>query len=67
MKILFTFFLDNFFPTDTAFFMDANRKATKDKYSYILVDISPHSNEDYSLRSQILPGQVLSVFVLKTK
>lgn len=55
------------FPTGTAFFMDAYRKATKEKYSYILVDISPHSNADYSLRSQILPGQVLSVFVPKKK
>lgn len=55
------------FPTNTAFFMDAYRKATKDKYQYILVDISPHSASQYSLRSQILPGQVLSVFVPKKK
>ena len=55
------------YPANTTYFMDAYRKATKDKYSYILIDISPHTNPEYSLRSHILPGEVLSIFVPKKK
>lgn len=60
-------FARQLFPSNVQYFMDAYRKATKDKYQYIFVDISPHSASEYSLRSQILPGQLLSVFVPKKK
>ena len=53
------------FPLNSAYFLDAYKQATKEKYSYILIDISPHSNPEYSLRSHILPGEVLSIFVKK--
>ena len=55
------------FPLNSAYFLDAYRQATKEKYSYILVDISPHSTPEFSLRSQILPSQLSSVFVPKKK
>lgn len=55
------------FPTNTHYFIDAYKKATQEPYSYLLVDISPHSNPEYSLRSKILPGQLVSVFVPKKK
>lgn len=58
-------FARQLFPSNIHYFMDAYKKATQDKYSYILIDISPHSNPEYSLRSHILPGQVVSIFVPK--
>ena len=60
-------FARQLFPLKTQYFMDAYKKATQDKYGYILIDISPHSNPDYALRSHILPRQVTSVFVPKKK
>ena len=56
-------FARQIFPLNTAYFLDSYTKATRDKYSYILVYISPHSTPEFSPRSQILPGQLLSVFV----
>lgn len=50
------------FPGETKYFMDAYRKATGKKYSYLLVDVSPHSNQLYKLRTNILPSQTLTVF-----
>ena len=58
-------FARQLFPSNTHYFMDAYKKATQEKYSYILIDISPHSNPEYSLRSHILPGEVVSVFIPK--
>ena len=60
-------FARQLFPSNVQYFIDAYRKATKDKYQYTFVDISPHSASEYSLRSQILPAQLLSVFVPKKK
>ena len=55
------------FPLNSAYFLDAYKQATKEKYSYILVDISPHSTSEFSLRSQILPNELVSVFIPKKK
>lgn len=45
--------------------MDAFEKATSKPYGYLLVDISPHSDKSYQLRTNILPGQATRVFQLK--
>lgn len=50
------------FPGETKYFMDAYKKATRKKYSYLLVDISPHSNQLYKLRTDIFPHQTLTIF-----
>lgn len=50
------------FPRQLNFFMDAYRKATEKPYGYLLVDISPHSDPKYKLRTQILPSQSMVVF-----
>lgn len=50
------------FPGDLKYFMDAYKKATQNKYSYLLVDVSPHSNKLYKLRTNIFPSQTLIVF-----
>lgn len=51
------------FPGETHYFMDAYRKATNKKYSYLLVDVSPHSNPLYKLRTDIFPHQTPIVFL----
>ena len=45
------------FPGKTRYFMDAYHKATKQKFSSLLVDIHPHTDKTYQLRTNILPGQ----------
>lgn len=50
------------FPGQTKFFIDAYRKATSEKYRYLLVDLSPHSDPQYKLRTNILPGQLTTVY-----
>ena len=50
------------FPSETKYFMDAYKKATKKKYSYLLVDVSPHSEPLYKLRTDIFPHHTLTVF-----
>lgn len=51
------------FPRQLAYFMDSYRKATMEKYGYLLVDLSPHSDPTYKLRTHILPQQLMTVFV----
>lgn len=50
------------FPGQVKYFMDAYKKATAEKYGYILVDLSPHSISAYKLRTNILPGQLMIVY-----
>lgn len=50
------------FPGQVKFFMDAYKKATAEKYGYLLVDLSPHSDSKYKLRTNILPGQLMTVY-----
>lgn len=50
------------FPGETKYFMDAYKKATRKKYGYLLIDISPHSDSLYKLRTDIFSYQTLIVF-----
>jgi hypothetical protein len=38
----------------------------RDKYPYILIDLSPHSDTDYRLRTNIFPGELTRVYALKS-
>lgn len=51
------------FPGQLHFFTEAYQKATDPKYGYLLIDVSPHSDPKYKLRTHILPGQLMSVFL----
>lgn len=53
------------FPGKSKYFMDAFEKATAKPYGYLLVDLNPHSDKAYQLRTDILPGQITKVFQLK--
>lgn len=50
------------FVGETKYFMDAYKKAVQRKYGYLLIDISPHSESLYKLRTNIFPNQTLIVF-----
>lgn len=50
------------FPRKENYFMDAFEKATSKPYGYLLIDLNPHSNKAYQLRTDILPGQITEVF-----
>lgn len=50
------------FPGRVQFFMDAFHKATSRPYGYLLVDLNPHTDISYQLRTNILPGQLTNVF-----
>ena len=42
--------------------VDAYTKATKNPYSYLLIDLSPHSNPEYITRSHIFPGEHPTIY-----
>lgn len=50
------------FPGQTKYFMDAYQKSTQYPYGYLLVDINPHSEKAYQLRTNILPGEDTIVY-----
>lgn len=50
------------FPGQTKYFMDAYFKSTSSSYGYLLVDINPHSDRAYQLRTRILPGEDTIVY-----
>lgn len=45
------------------YFIDSYRRATTEKYSYLCIDVSPHSDPKYKLRTNVLPGQLMTVFL----
>ncbi len=51
------------FPGRSNYFVRTFDKATNAKpYAYLLVDLSPHGEEKYQLRSNVLPGEQLIVY-----
>ena len=50
------------FPRQLNYFMEAYRKATEKQYEYLLVDLSPHSDPKYKLRTHTLPYQSMIVY-----
>lgn len=49
-------------PGASAYFMDAYKRATADRYGYLLVDLHPCTPDVYKLRSSILPGQLSVIY-----
>ena len=50
------------FPSMTRYFNDAFSKATEKQYGYLLIDAHPRGSI-YKLRTNILPGQLMCVFL----
>ena len=53
------------YPRQTAMFMEAYEDSTKEKYGYLFIDMSPHSNNEYRLRTKIFPGEDTIVYIPK--
>lgn len=50
------------FPDNVNYFLDAYRRSTLG-YGYLVIDVTPGSIEQYQLRSRILPGQDMIIYV----
>ena len=50
------------FPGKVNYFIDAYEKAVSQKYNYLVIDLSPHSNPEYRLRCKILPGEATVIY-----
>ena len=55
------------FPGQREYFLQSFNDATKEPYSYLIVDLRPHCPEHYRLRSGILPNQWPVVYQYKKK
>ena len=53
------------FPGKSKILQEAYNDATDKKYGYLLVDMSPHGEDDYRLRTSIMPGEDTIVYVAK--
>lgn len=53
------------YPNRTPYFLDAYEKATQKPYSYLLVDLTVSGKRDYSPRTAIFPGDLLTVYMRK--
>lgn len=54
--------LSQILPGETAFSMDAYKKAVSRPYGYLLIDIHPRGNPSYLYRSNILPHETMIVY-----
>lgn len=56
------------FPGQYPYFTDAYHKAAASKYAYLVIDLSPHASDpSYKLRTNILPGQLPTVYLPANK
>lgn len=53
------------YPTNYRFAVDAYINATRDPFSYLLLDLRSEQDEDLRLRTHIFPGEVQHVYVPK--
>jgi len=52
-------------PGQADYFMDSYSKAVSKNFGYLLLDLSPTTHENYRLRTNIFPGEPLTVFTRK--
>jgi len=55
------------YPKTSQFAVEAYRDATREPYSYLLVDLRPVQDEELRLRTNIFPGETRYVYVPKNK
>lgn len=53
------------YPGKTDIFMEAYNDCTKAKYGYLFIDLGPHSEEEYRLRTKIFPGEDTIIYLPK--
>lgn len=52
-------------PGQLKYFLSSYEQAVKRKYGYILLDLSPHTEKQYLLRTNIFPGEDTIIFLPK--
>ena len=50
------------FPGKVPYFMEVYRDATRELYSYLLVDMHPSTPDDMRLKTRIYPGELTVVY-----
>lgn len=53
------------YPGKSAFMVEAFKDATKQPYTYLLIDLRPESDEEVRLRTNIFPGETTYVYSSK--
>ena len=61
----FTNLARQMYPSRSAFAVEAYKDATREPYSYLLVDLRPEQDEHLRLRTNIFPGESQYVYVPK--
>lgn len=51
------------FPSNLSFFMDSYKKATKENFGYLMIDLHPSSPTDLRLRTNIFPPEEVTVYL----
>ncbi len=55
------------YPKRSQFAVEAYKDATREPYSYLLVDLRPEQDDDLRLRTNVFPGETQYVYVEKTR
>jgi len=55
------------YPKQWQFAVEAYKDATREPYSYLLLDLRPEQNEDLRLRTNVFPGETHYVYVPKNE
>lgn len=50
------------YPRKTKFFLEAFEDATKQPFGYLLVDLKSNTEENFRLRTSILPGEMMCIY-----
>ncbi len=53
-------------PGKPKYIQEAYEDCMKDKYGYLMVDLSPHTDEQYRVRTRIFPGEFPVVYLPKS-
>lgn len=53
------------FPQRRAYFLESYQNATKEKFSYLVIDMHPSTDEQLRLKTNIYPGELTVVYVPK--
>jgi len=53
------------YPNKSQFAVEADKDATREPYSYLLIDLRPEQDETLRLRSNVFPGETHYVYVPK--
>lgn len=55
------------FPNNPKYLQESFADATRQPYSYLLIDLKPQTPDDYRLRTNIFPGEIPILYIPKKK